>query len=193
MEENFLKEVHAICNENNIMTIADEVQCGFGRTGTYWNIEQKNIVPDILTFGKGIGGGFPIAGLVSSQKILDNTGNNFLGGTYGGNAISCAAAITSIDIMKDEKLLDNVNYLGHYLKIKLEKMSQIKTVRQYGLMIAIELNDLNAIDIVRKLNHKNVLVLTCGDKGQYIRLLPPLNIKKKECDIFLEILRSLFV
>lgn len=193
LEENFLKEVHAICNENNIITIADEVQCGFGRTGTYWNIEQKNIVPDILTFGKGIGGGFPIAGLVSSQKILDNTGNNFLGGTYGGNAISCAAAITSIDIMKDEKLLDNVNYLGHYLKIELEKMPQIKTVRQYGLMIAIELNDLNAIDIVRKLNHKNVLVLTCGDKGQYIRLLPPLNIKKEECDIFLEILRSLFV
>ena len=194
LEENFLKEIHKICEDNNILTIADEVQCGFGRTGTFWNIEQKNVIPDILTFGKGIGGGFPIAGLVGNNSVLDNIGTNFLGGTYGGNAISCAAAIATIEIMNNEKLLPNVIFMGFYLKSEIENLPIIKEVRQYGLMIGIELyNPEKVIEIVRELNKRNILVLICGNNGQYIRLLPPLNIKKEECDIFLDVFRELCI
>ena len=194
LEENFLKEIHEICEDNNILTIADEVQCGFGRTGTFWNIEQKNVIPDILTFGKGIGGGFPIAGLVGNNSVLDNIGTNFLGGTYGGNAISCSAAIATIEIMNNEKLLPNVIFMGFYLKSAIENLPTIKEVRQYGLMIGIELyNPEKVIEIVRELNKRNILVLICGNNGQYIRLLPPLNIKKEECDIFLDVFRELCI
>tara|TARA_B100000795_G_scaffold100424_2_gene73882 strand:- start:419 stop:1681 length:1263 start_codon:yes stop_codon:yes gene_type:complete len=193
LEEDFLKYIHEICNDNNILTIADEVQCGFGRTGTYWNVEQKNVIPDILTFGKGIGSGYPIAGLVGNRDILDNVGTNFLGGTYGGNAVSCAASKATIDIMKNEHLLDNVNKMGLYLKNGIEKLTKIKQVRQYGLMISIELINPNDVHkIVTELNNRNILVLNCGDKGQYIRLLPPLNIKKEECDLFLDNLENIF-
>ena len=183
LEKEYLLEIEEICKKNNIITIADEVQCGFGRTGTFWNIEQKDLDPDILTFGKGIGSGFPM-GLVSSQEILDNVGFNFLGGTYGGNAISCAAASATIDVMFNEKILDNVIKMGNYLKEGLEKIKNVGEIRQYGLMIAFEMD--NPTKIVEKLNQEKILILTCGDRGQYIRLLPPLNITKEECDLFLE-------
>ena len=93
------QHIHDVCDEYNILTIADEVQCGYGRTGTFWNVEQKGVNPDILTFGKGVASGFPLGGLVSSNEIMDNVGTNFLGGTYGGNAISLAAASGTFDVM----------------------------------------------------------------------------------------------
>ena len=186
LEEDFLKELHYICEENNILTIADEVQCGFGRTGTFWNVEQKNVKPDILTFGKGIGSGFPIAGLVANKELMDTVGNNFLGGTYGGNAISCAAARATIEIMNNENLLENVKEMGLYLNLELQKLPNIKKIRQYGLMIGIEFTNHKYVSkLVEDLNNRNILVLNCGDKGQYMRLLPPLNIKKEECDLFI--------
>jgi len=139
LDRDFLHQIHAICNNNNILTIADEVQCGFGRTGTYWNIEQKGVEPDIMTFGKGIASGFPLAGLVTNDKIMDNIGINFLGGTYGGNAISCVASSSTIDIFKTENILNNVMIKGEMLKKYLIDIPGIKAVRQHGLMIGIEL------------------------------------------------------
>ncbi len=190
LEKNFLQEIQEICNNNNILTIADEVQCGYGRTGTYWNIEQKDVIPDILTFGKGIASGFPLAGLVTSTNIMDNIGTNFLGGTYGGNAISLAAASATHDIFLRENILNNVFNKSLLLRKELLKISGIKSLRINGLMIGIELfcsNDTKKImKIVKRMNEKNILILTCGNDGQYIRLLPPLNITNIECEIFLE-------
>lgn len=189
IEKDFLEYVRFICKENNILLIADEVQCGSGRTGTWWNIEQKGIIPDMITFGKGIASGYPLAGIISSSEIM-NVGKNYLGGTYGGNAICSAAASATIDIFNNEKLLENVNNISLYFDKKLKKMrniNKIKDIRKYGLMIAIELNNDDVSNIVKKLRNNGILILQSGDKGQFIRLLPSLNITKDELDIFFKV------
>jgi acetylornithine/succinyldiaminopimelate/putrescine aminotransferase len=153
------------------------------RTGTWWNIEQKGVVPDILTFGKGIASGYPMAGMVGTSDILNSLEPGTLGGTYGGNAICSAAASATIDILND---MTDIEYLGKYMKYELEKNDNIKEVRQYGLMIGIEFQEnVKVKDLVEGLKQKNILVLLSGNKCQYIRLLPPLNISKEEIDIFL--------
>jgi 4-aminobutyrate aminotransferase len=183
----FLKYVEKICNENNIMLIADEVQCGSMRTGSWWNFTQKDIEPHIITFAKGIASGYPIAGVAASSEIMNSLPLGLLGGTYGGNAISSAAASATIDILNDPILQQNVNEYGNYINDSLKDINLIKEIRQYGLMIGIEFNDNNiTTDIVSKLRDRNILVLTAGNQNQYIRLLPPLNIEKKDIDIFLE-------
>ena len=184
----FLKYTQKICKENNIMLVADEVQCGSMRTGSWWNFTQKNIDPDIITFAKGIGSGYPIAGIVASSQIMNTLPFGSLGGTYGGNAISSAAASATIDILNDPILQQNIVEYGNYINDSLKKYSLIKEIRQYGLMIGIEFNgNSNMVaDIVCKLRERNILVLTAGNQNQYIRLLPPLNIEKQDIDIFLE-------
>jgi 4-aminobutyrate aminotransferase len=194
LNDNFLQEIHKICNQNNILTIADEVQCGYGRTGTFWNVEQKQVNPDILTFGKGVASGYPLAGLVSNSNIMDNIGTNFLGGTYGGNSISLAAASATYDIMYKEDILKNVNNKSELLYKTLVNYPCIKSLRVSGLMIGIDFffsdKPEKVREIVDKMNKRNILILTCGDKGQYIRLLPPLNISNTECEIFLSNFRE---
>lgn len=188
IDKEFLKYTEKICNENNIMLVADEVQCGSMRTGTWWNFSQKNINPDIITFAKGIGSGYPIAGVIASSEIMNTLPLGSLGGTYGGNAICSAAASATIDILNDPILQENVNIYGNYIKNSLKDIGLINEIRQYGLMIGIQLNG-NSImisDIVSKLRDRNILVLTAGNENQYIRLLPPLNIEKEDIDIFLE-------
>ena len=162
-----------------------------GRTGTWWNVEQKEIIPDILTFGKGISSGFPLAGMAMNNKII-NQEPGFLGGTYGGNAICSAAAIATIDIIKNDNLLDNSYFMGKILKEELTKSSKVKEVRQYGLMIAIEFKEhVNSNDILSRLRNKRILVLLAGNNNQYIRLLPPLNISIKEVYEFINIFTRL--
>jgi 4-aminobutyrate aminotransferase len=184
----FLKYTEKICKENNILLIADEVQCGSMRTGTWWNFTQKNITPDIITFAKGIGSGYPIAGVISSSEIMNNLSQGILGGTYGGNAISSAAASATIDVLNDPILQETITEYGEYIKNNLKNIGLINEIRQYGLMIGIQLNG-NSImisDIVSKLRDRNILVLVAGNQNQYIRLLPPLTIEKKDIDIFLD-------
>jgi 4-aminobutyrate aminotransferase-like enzyme len=177
--EEFLSYIQNICNQHNIMFICDEVQCGSGRTGTWWNIEQKNVIPDIMTFGKGIASGFPLAGVVSRSEIMNTIDKGCLGGTYGGNAIASAAASATIDVIQNEKLLENTILMGNFLYKELKKINNIKDIRQYGLMIGIELDDNIPVNtIVDKLRERGILVLTAGTKGANIRLLPPLNISK---------------
>ena len=184
----FLEYVRKICSNHNIILIIDEVQSGSGRTGTWWNIEQKHVEPDLLLFGKGIASGFPFAGIAGKSEIMD-CGENLLGGTYGGNAICSAAACASIDVINDEDLLKNTVDIGNYLKTELIKNTYVKEVRQYGLMIAIEFKKeyslLSARNVVQDLNDLNILTLLCGNKNQYIRLLPSLNLTLKDAKFFI--------
>lgn len=198
LDNEFVREVRNVCNDYNIMMVADEIQCGSGRTGYWWASEGHRIVPDIINFGKAIGSGYPIAGNAARDDILD-AGKNYLGGTYNGNAIASAAASATIDVIQNENLLDNVINMGDYLSQRitdtLMKQGMITDFRQYGLMIAVELNtkeiEPNALrdeatyNFVQNLRANNVLVLTAGNRGQFIRLLPPYNVSKEEIDYFI--------
>lgn len=187
--EDFLKYIRQICSDHNIILIADEIQCGSGRTGAWWNINKKNVVPDMLIFGKGIASGFQLAGISSTSEIMNNLGTSYLGGTYGGNCLSTVAASATIDIFENDNLLDNCNIMGKILADEINTFDCVKEVRQHGLMIAIEFEDYTTDQIMKILNNLRdnyVLVLLCGHNSQYIRLLPPLNITKKDIEFFIE-------
>lgn len=201
----FMRDVRQVCNKHNIMLIMDEVQCGFGRTGTWWCYELFKVVPDILNFGKGIGSGFQMAGIIANSDIMD-CGKGYLGGTYGGNAISSKAASATIDVIKNEKLLERVRKTGSYINTQLQNHEGINQIRQYGLMIAIDINYYKFTKFIQseqqcsitEMNHyfvnllreKNVLVLTAGPQSQYIRILPSYNISREDTDIFINTLEG---
>lgn len=189
IDSDFIKYIRKICTENNILLIIDEVQCGSMRSGSWWSIEQANVVPDIMTFGKGIANGYPLAGVIAKSDIMNSLQPGSLGGTYGGNAICSAAASATIDVLNDPYIQINTVDLGRYIREELERELSIKEVRQYGLMIGIEFHNNTheyAMKIVEELKKEGILVLLCGHKTQYIRLLPPLIILKSEVDLFLE-------
>jgi 4-aminobutyrate aminotransferase len=188
----FMRYLQKVCNENNIMLIADEVQCGAGRTGVWWSVEHSNVVPDIMTIGKGIAGGFPLAGVVSRSEIMNSLNKGCLGGTYGGNAISSAAASATIDIITEEKLLENAKVMGDLLYHELATIPSIIAIRQYGLMVGIALAPgIQTADIVARLREKKILVLTAGLNGCYIRLLPSLNVSREDILLFTDTMRGL--
>lgn len=112
----FLKGVREICDKHNILLIIDEVQSGFGRTGKMFNIEYSGVRPDIMTCAKGLANGFPLSGVVSRKDITDKLKPGSMGGTYAGNAVSCAAAVAVADAFKEEKILENVQarYVGSF-------------------------------------------------------------------------------
>lgn len=191
-EKDFLQYVQKVCNENNILFIADEVQCGAMRTGTWWNFEEKDVVPDLVTFAKGIASGYPIGGVIGSSDIMSACPVGSLGGTYGGNAICSVAVSATIDIINNENLTKNVKINGDYIYEKMSKLDYISDIRQYGLMIGIELKEhVNSRKILQLLKDDGILVLLAGNKGQYIRVLPPLNIRKEEVDIFINSMISI--
>ena len=196
LDKSYLQYLRNICDTHGILLIADEVQCGSMRTGSWWDIESKGIRPDIITFGKGIASGYPLAGVLSTSKIMNSLGKGYLGGTYGGNAISSAASIATIDILNDPHVKENVNTIGKYIKDELKDEYLIKEIRQHGLMIAIEFSQNNSTPefasfIVDVLRDNGILVLLCGNKGQFIRLLPPLLVTKEEIDEFLGCLKKI--
>lgn len=183
----FLKHIETICKENNIMFIVDEVQTGVGRTGKWWAHEYSDVKPDIMTFAKGIASGYPFAGVVANDKIMNSLTNSLLGGTYGGNPLGCSIATETISIIKDENLIDNANFQGNKIKKYLSDLSYIKNVRQHGLMIGIDLyynDDIKINLLINRLKNKGILVLLAGSNS--IRILPPLNVTNKEVDIFLK-------
>ena len=191
-EMEFLKYVQDICDENNILFIADEVQCGAMRTGSWWNFEEKGVNPDLVTFAKGIASGYPIGGVIGSSEIMNVCPKGSLGGTYGGNAICSVAASATIDIINKENLSKNVIKFGNHISNELSNLEYISSIRQYGLMIGIELKEnVNSKDILKFLKEDDILVLLAGNKSQYIRVLPPLNIKKDEVNMFINSMKSI--
>lgn len=190
LEPDFMQYARQVCTDENIIMICDEVQCGIGRTGTWWNFEQKNIIPDMVTFGKGIASGHPMAGVISTTDIMD-CGTDALGGTYNGNAESSSIVSTTIDIIREEHLLENSKYMGNMIYENLINLEICKEIRQYGLMIAIEPQLYSAVELVEKLREKGILVLLAGNKKQYIRLLPPLNIKEEDTRFLIDTMQDI--
>lgn len=183
----FLQGIRKWCNHHGAMMIVDEIQSGYCRTGKFFAHQYANVKPDIITVAKGMGNGFPVAGVLISPDIKPKHG--MLGTTFGGNYLACAAAIAVLDVMKKEKLMENAVETGNYLLKKLAAVEGVKELRGKGLMIGIELQQPSAIVRNELLLKHKMLTGSSSDKNT-IRILPPLCIKKEDADLFLKAFES---
>jgi 4-aminobutyrate aminotransferase len=179
----FLKRLREVTRKHGILLIADEVQCGMGRTGKLFASEHFELQPDIVTLAKGIASGMPLAALMAREGVMKwNDGGH--GTTFGGNPVSVAAALATLDLLEDS-LCDNAAKVGaHFrerLRAALEGIPIVSDVRGLGLMIGVELTSHEAADAVsNRCWHKGLLVLECGKKA--IRMSPPLVITEAQAD-----------
>lgn len=181
-EDSFLKQLRDVCTETGTILILDEIQSGYGRSGKFFAHQYANIQADIITVAKGIGNGFPMAGVLINPMFKAVYGQ--LGTTFGGNHLACAAAIAVLDIMKEEKLVENAYNVGEYLMQELKKIPQIKEVRGRGLMIGMEFNEPIKEKRSKLLFEEKVFT---GATGTHVfRLLPPLCLTIDQANIFLE-------
>lgn len=184
----YLRKIRALCDKYDAVYIADEVQCGCGRTGQYYASDWAGVSADIYTMAKGLGNGFPIGAIAIAPHIAPKLG--MLGTTFGGNHLGCAAAIAVADVMAGDRLIDNARETGEYLTAELKKLPGVKEVRGRGLMIGIELFEDSAPLRKKLLFDEKIFVGSSGNKNVF-RLLPALNVKKKHVDALLAALCKL--
>lgn len=182
----FLQAIRHLCDKHNAVFIADSVQCGYGRTGKFYSHDFSGVDADIYTMAKGMGNGFPVAGISISPKF--HAKHFMLGTTFGGNHLACAAALAVLEIIEQENLMENATSIGNYLVQELNNIPDIIEVRGRGLMIGIELPE--ALKYVKKNLLFKHRIFTGEAKPNVIRLLPALNISKKEADILLEAIKK---
>jgi 4-aminobutyrate aminotransferase len=198
MPADYPARLQELCRAHGILYVADEVQCGVGRTGTMWAIEHyEGVEPDLLVSGKSIGGGLPLAAVTGRAEVVDAVPPGGLGGTFGGNPISCAAAIATLDVVSDPGFLDAAAELGVTLRERLEDIAarheEIGDVRGLGPMLAFELAEQapdRAQAVVAAAFERGLVLLSCGLYGNVIRLLPALTIAPDELDEGLAILEE---
>lgn len=181
--DEFLQSLRRKCTDTGALLILDEVQSGYGRTGRFFAHQYASIRPDVITVAKGMGNGFPVAGVLIAPHIKAKHG--MLGTTFGGAYLACAAAIAVLDVIKEEKLLGNAANMGSYLIEKIKTMEGIKEVRGKGLMIGVQLH-FNAAEVRKDLVFKHQIFTGSASNKNTVRLLPPLTITKAEADYFLQ-------
>lgn len=185
--DDFLKEISSLCHKNNVVLILDEVQSGYGRSGKFFAHQYAGIRPDLITVAKGMGNGFPIGGVLVSPKFESKHG--LLGTTFGGNHLACAAGIAVLDVIKDEKLMENAAKLQRILFAEFEKIPEIKVIKGRGLMIGLDFG--KPIRPLRKIMIEEEKVLTgVASNPHVLRLLPPLNINEQHINDFIDKLRN---
>lgn len=184
--DSFLQKIRSLCNEYNAVFIADSVQCGYGRSGKFYSQDYSGVNADIYTMAKGMGNGFPVAGISIAPKIQPK--HFMLGTTFGGNHLACAAALAVLEVIEQDKLMENAATIGSYLIEELKKLPKIKEVRGRGLMIGIDLpEELKEVKKNLLFKHK---IFTGEAKPNVIRLLPALSLTKGDADRFLEALKT---
>lgn len=201
----FMVRLRKLCDDHGILLIADEVQSGAGRTGTFFAMEQMGVDADLVTFAKSIAGGFPLSGVTGRATVMDSVGAGGLGGTYAGNPLACAAALAVIDAFEEEKLLDRSKAVGEQLTAGLKaiatKHKAIVDVRGLGAMIAVELgedgdvhkpNGALASQIVVRAREKNLIMLSCGTYGNVLRILVPLTVSDEDLQRGISIIGECF-
>ena len=184
VEENFLKELRALCDKYGSVLVCDEIQCGYGRSGKFFAHQYLGVKPDMITVAKGIANGFPMSGLLISPKFTPVYGQ--LGTTFGGNHLGCAAALAVLDVIEEEELVQNAAEVGEYLigRLRNENLPHVVDVRGRGLMIGIEL-DQPYKEIRTRLVKEQHCFTGCSGTN-VIRLLPPLCMTKADADDFIE-------
>jgi 4-aminobutyrate aminotransferase len=187
----FMHELRELCDHYGILLVADEVQSGFGRTGKWFAVEHFGIVPDILAMAKGIASGLPLSALAASPDLMAKWTPGTHGGTYGGNAVACAAAVATLQTLRDERLVENAARMGQVLLAGLRKIQEdhpeIGDVRGTGLMIATEFTDPKrnpwtdrARAVARSALGHGLMLLTCGSYDNTIRWIPPLVVDETQ-------------
>lgn len=188
LTKEFVDMIFALCAEKDILTVADEVQTGIGRTGTLLASEQYGVKPDITSLAKGIAGGVPMGACLASEKCSEVLGKGSHGSTFGGNPIACAGAAAVLDRVCEKGFLDEVNAKSEYFRKKLSEIPEIEGVDGLGLMLGARLKTKKAADILTAASEKGLLILTAKEK---LRFLPPLTITYEEIDRGIEILKEL--
>ena len=190
--EGYLKAIRELCDEHNVLFIADEIQAGLGRSGKLFATDWDNVKPDVYILGKALGGGvFPISVVLADKEVLDVFTPGSHGSTFGGNPLACAASIAALDVIVDEDLPGRSLELGDYFKEQLKQIDHpsIKEVRGRGLFIGVELNE-SARPYCEALKEEGLLCKETHDT--VIRFAPPLIITKEELDLALEKIRHVF-
>ena len=187
-----LKELRKLCNKKNILLILDEVQCGISRSGEFFAFEKSKVKPDIVPIAKGIGGGFPIGAVLMTKKVASGMTSGTHGSTFGGNPLAMAVGNKVMDIVSSKKFLNNVKKSSKYFFSNLNQLKEkfpnvIKEIRGRGLLIGIQLHKDQAKFIKKLMDNK---LLTIRASENVVRILPPLNVKKKEIDQALKILNK---
>ncbi len=183
----FFQNVAKLCKEENVSLIADEVQCGYGRSGKFFAFQHHNIQPDIITVAKGMGNGFPIGGVLIHKSIEASYG--LLGTTFGGNHLACAAGLAVLEVMEKENLVANASDIYDYFVQKAKELPQVHKVKGRGLMLGLEF-DFDVAELRKKLIH-NQHIFTGGAKNKnLLRILPALNISKKDVDVLFKALKT---
>ena len=182
----FLQLIQKLCNEHNALFIADEIQCGYGRSGKFFSHQHANVQPDIITMAKGMGNGFPIAGILIHPKIAAKYG--MLGTTFGGSPLACAAGLAVLEVIENENLIENTIEVGNYLVEQLKQLPKVKDIRGKGLMIGIEFY-FPIKELRDKLVYEHHIFVGNSNNVNTLRLLPSLTITKKEVNILMNALK----
>ncbi|WP_369757998.1 MULTISPECIES: 4-aminobutyrate--2-oxoglutarate transaminase [Falsihalocynthiibacter] len=184
-----MQALRAICDQHGIMLIADEIQAGFGRTGTWFAIEHSGVVPDLITVAKSMAGGYPIAGVIGRAEVMDAVIPGGLGGTYGGNPVACAAALAAIEAIEEEGLLARSTALGEYFRTRFADIGarvspyRMWDIRGLGAMLAVEfVTDFETAtpdaaltkSVVAHALKRGLILLSCGMHGNALRIMVPL-------------------
>ncbi|MBM7599064.1 4-aminobutyrate aminotransferase/(S)-3-amino-2-methylpropionate transaminase [Virgibacillus halotolerans] len=201
----FVQAVSAFCKEHGIVFVADEIQTGFGRTGTLFAMEQFDVVPDLVTVSKSLAAGLPLSGVVGKKEIMDAANPGELGGTYAGSPVACAAALAVIDIIEEENLLQKSEIKGKKIETKLHdlagKYAFVGEIRRLGSMVAVEIvqdriskkpDKVKTGGIIKYANENGLLLLSAGIKSNVVRFLAPLVITDEELEKGLAILENAF-
>ncbi|OQM44253.1 MULTISPECIES: aspartate aminotransferase family protein [Anoxybacillaceae] len=199
-QKGWLHKVREICDRHGILLIFDEVQTGFGRTGEWFAAQTFDVVPDIMAIAKGIASGLPLSATVASKELMQQWPLGSHGTTFGGNPIACEAALATLEVFKEENVLENCRIVGQYARERLDELKEkhavIGEVRSIGLMIGIEIvdpmtgepNGEGVMNILNRCLQKGVLFYLCGNQGEVIRMIPPLTVTKEQIDDGLRLL-----
>lgn len=182
----FLQAIRSLCDEYGVIYIADSVQCGYGRSGKFYSHDHAGVNADVYAMAKGMGNGFPVAGIAIAPKLHAKHG--MLGTTFGGNHLACAAAMAVLEVMEQDNLMQHAQQMGNYLQEELKKIPQLQNVRGRGLMIGFDVPD------THKELRKNLLwkhrIFTGEAKPNVVRLLPALNIERVAADRLLNAIKE---
>lgn len=183
----FYQGIRKLCKHYGALLIADEIQCGFGRTGDFFAFQKHGITPDIISMAKGMGNGFPIGGILIHPDIKASLG--LLGTTFGGNHLACAASITVLDVIEKENLMKHATEVSEYFIEKAKEIAHVKNIKGRGLMLGLEF-DFPIAELRKSLILKHHIFTGSAKNPNLLRILPPLTIKKEHIEEFFKVLKS---